>query len=191
MSNVLVIDNYDSFTFNLVEEFHRLNCEVLVHRNDVSVSRVESLVNEQDISLMVLSPGPGTPEKAGCCLNLIRRFLNRCPILGICLGEQCIVHALGGTVEPAAEVLHGKSSQISHDNQGLFEGLPDPLRAGRYHSLSAQELPEELEISAESESGEIMGVRHRKHPVFGIQFHPESILTPRGRKLIESSLSFT
>ncbi len=184
--NILLIDNYDSFTFNLVEEFRRVAGDVRVHRNDLSVNRATRLISNHDIDLLVLSPGPGTPEDAGNSLAFVNKFLTEVPIFGVCLGEQCIVRALGGTVGPAKNLQHGKSSAVSHDGRGLFRELENPFRAGRYHSLSAQDLPPDVEVSARSDNGVIMGIRHREHPVSGVQFHPESILTPQGPTLIEN-----
>jgi anthranilate synthase component 2 len=187
-ANVLFIDNFDSFVFNLVDEFARRGAAVEVWRNDTPADRaLELIARMPKPKLLVLSPGPGTPASAGSCLELVRRAPNGLPILGVCLGHQSIVEALGGAVVRADRIVHGKASAIEHDGEGLFEGLPSPMAAGRYHSLVAGDVPEELEVSASS--GEIvMAVRHRTRPVHGVQFHPESILTPLGGRLVENAL---
>jgi anthranilate synthase component II len=172
---LLMIDNYDSFTYNLVHLFEELGAEVRVFRNDaITVEEAETLAPAQ----LVISPGPGRPADAGISVELIRRLGPRVPTLGVCLGHQAIVEAFGGEIGQARALLHGKSSTVEHDGKGVFRGLPDPLDAGRYHSLAAQQIPDELEVTARASDGEVMGVRHRTLPIEGVQFHPESVLTP-------------
>ena len=180
--NVLFIDNFDSFTFNLVESFERLGCEIAVLRNTIDAGEAFERAQRSN-ALIVLSPGPGKPRDAGCCLELIARSKGKVPLLGICLGHQAIVEAFGGEVGYARELLHGKASPVRHDGTGLFTGLPEPFDAGRYHSLAATRLPEELEPTAYADDGEVMAVRHRELPIVGVQFHPESVLTPDGPAL--------
>jgi len=177
---LLVIDNYDSFTYNLVHLFEELGADVRVFRNDaITVEDAEAL---QPTHLLI-SPGPGRPADAGVSIELIRRLGPRVPTLGVCLGHQAIVEAFGGEVGQAKALLHGKASQVEHDGRGVFAGLPQGLEAGRYHSLAATVVPDELEVSARTHDGEVMGVRHRTLPVEGVQFHPESVLTPLGPEL--------
>ncbi len=178
---ILVIDNYDSFTYNLVHLLYALTPSVVVRRNrEIGVEEAVAMRPEA----IVLSPGPGRPEKAGIMLDLIRRVFQEIPLLGVCLGHQAIGQALGGRVVGAREIMHGKTSDIFHDGRGLFEGLENPFRAVRYHSLALQEssLPSELEVTARTADGEIMGIRHRRFPVEGIQYHPESVLTETGSR---------
>jgi anthranilate synthase/aminodeoxychorismate synthase-like glutamine amidotransferase len=180
-----MIDNYDSFTYNLVHLFEELGAEVVVRRNDaITVEEAEALAPDR----LVVSPGPGRPVDAGVSVELIRHLGPTVPTLGVCLGHQAIVEAFGGEVGQARALLHGKSSRISHDGHGVFEGLPEEIEAGRYHSLAATTVPDELEITARTEDGEVMGVRHRSYPVEGVQFHPESVLTPLGPKMAENFL---
>jgi anthranilate synthase/aminodeoxychorismate synthase-like glutamine amidotransferase len=187
-ARVLMIDNYDSFTYNLVQYLRILGAEVLVHRND-------ALSIEQALALepthVVVSPGPGTPRDAGISIEVIRSFAGRVPVLGVCLGHQALVEAWGGHVRPAMSLMHGKTSRVFHDGRGVFVNLPQPFEAGRYHSLAVrrEELPEALEVSAYTEDGEVMGVRHRQLPVEGVQFHPESVLTPHGLTILGTFLS--
>jgi anthranilate synthase/aminodeoxychorismate synthase-like glutamine amidotransferase len=187
-ARVLMIDNYDSFTYNLVQYLRILGAEVLVYRND-------ALSVEQALALepthVVVSPGPGVPRDAGISIELIKAFAGRVPVLGVCLGHQALVEAWGGHVRPALSLMHGKTSRVFHDGRGLFVDLPQPFEAGRYHSLAVRrdELPEELEVSAYTEDGEVMGVRHKRLPVEGVQFHPESVLTPHGLTLLRTFLS--
>jgi anthranilate synthase/aminodeoxychorismate synthase-like glutamine amidotransferase len=182
---ILVIDNYDSFTYNLVHLFEQLGAEVRVFRNDaISVDEAERLAP----SHVVVSPGPGRPADAGISVELIRRLGPRVPTLGVCLGHQAIVEAFGGEVGQARALLHGKASSVEHDGKGVFAGLPQGLDAGRYHSLAATRVPDELEVSARTPDGEVMGVRHRELPVEGVQFHPESVLTPLGPDLLRNFL---
>ena len=177
---LLMIDNYDSFTYNLVHLFEELGAEVRVFRNDaITVEEAEALAPTQ----LVISPGPGRPADAGISVELIRRLGPRVPTLGVCLGHQAIVEAFGGEIGQARALLHGKSSPIEHDGKGVFRGLPAPLEAGRYHSLAALQIPDELEVTARTADGEVMGVRHRALPIEGVQFHPESVLTPLGPDL--------
>jgi anthranilate synthase/aminodeoxychorismate synthase-like glutamine amidotransferase len=187
-SRVLMIDNYDSFTYNLVQYLRILGADVLVHRNDAL--SIEQAI-ELEPSHVVISPGPGTPSDAGISIDLIRAFAERVPVLGVCLGHQAIVEAWGGHVRPAMSLMHGKTSRVFHDGRGVFENLPQPFEAGRYHSLAVRrdELPEDLEVSAYTEDGEVMGVRHRRLKVEGVQFHPESVLTPHGLTILGTFLS--
>ena len=182
---LLVIDNYDSFTYNLVQYFGELGAEVRVVRNDeVSIEQVEALKP----SRVVISPGPCTPNQAGISLGLIARLAGRVPILGVCLGHQAIGQAFGGRVVRARQVMHGKVSRIRHDARGIFRALPDDFAATRYHSLVVERetLPECLAVSAQSEDGEIMGLRHRSLAVEGVQFHPEALLTEHGREMLQN-----
>jgi anthranilate synthase component II len=177
---ILLIDNYDSFTYNLVHLFQELGAEVTVVRNDrIDADGAERLAP----SHLVVSPGPGRPEHAGATIAIIDRLGRRVPTLGVCLGHQAIIAAFGGEVGSARQLLHGKASPVEHDGRGLFRGLPSPLEAGRYHSLAATRVPECLEVCATTEDGEVMAVRHREHPIDGIQFHPESVLTPLGPEI--------
>lgn len=183
-----MIDNYDSFTYNLVHYLADLGCEVRVIRNDrIDVSGVEALQPEG----IVISPGPGTPDTAGVSLALIKHFAPRKPILGVCLGHQAIARAFGGRVIRAATLMHGKTSPIEHDGRTIFAGLPSPFTATRYHSLivDRETVPDCLEVSARTPEGEIMALRHRRYPVEGVQFHPESILTEWGRELLTNFLA--
>ncbi|HYA25370.1 MAG TPA: aminodeoxychorismate/anthranilate synthase component II [Terriglobales bacterium] len=188
---VFVLDNYDSFTYNLVQYVGELGAKVVVRRNDqVTVRDVEAMKPER----IVISPGPCTPAEAGISVELIRQLAGKIPILGVCLGHQAIGAAFGGRIVRAAKLMHGKTSDVIHDNKTIFQGLPMPLTATRYHSLIVEEksLPEELEISAWTSDGPasrtIMGLRHKKFPVEGVQFHPESVLTAEGKKLISNFL---
>jgi anthranilate synthase/aminodeoxychorismate synthase-like glutamine amidotransferase len=184
---ILVIDNYDSFTYNLVQYLGELGAEPQVRRNDqVTVDEVAHLVPER----IVISPGPKTPAEAGICLELIKKLSGRVPILGVCLGHQAIGQAFGGKVIRAPQVMHGKTSSITHDGKTVFAGLPNPFPATRYHSLIVERssLPACLEISATSPDGLIMGLRHRKMKIEGVQFHPESILTDAGKQLLANFL---
>ena len=185
---ILMIDNYDSFTYNLVQYLGVLGSEVEVHRNDkITLDEIETMKPER----IVISPGPGTPQSAGITISMIERYHPQVPILGVCLGHQAIGAAFGGRVLHAARIMHGKTSEISHDGKGVFRDLPDPITATRYHSLAVERksLPSCLEVSAEAEDGEIMGLRHREYPVEGIQFHPESILTKEGMNILRNFLN--
>ncbi len=186
----LLIDNYDSFTYNLYQYLSELGAEVVVHRNDqLTVEECEALAPER----VVISPGPGRPSGAGLSTELVRRFAGKVPVLGVCLGHQCICEAFEGEIVGAGEIKHGKTSTISHDGQGVFAGLPDPFTAVRYHSLAADppSLPESLTVSARSESGVIMGLRHKRYTVEGVQFHPESIATEHGKALLQNFLDIS
>ena len=184
---ILLIDNYDSFTYNLYQFLCELGADVRVARND-AVDLEE--VHEMAPRGIVLSPGPKTPREAGVCNDVIRHFGPRMPILGVCLGHQCIGYAYGGTVDRAGEIRHGKTSAIHHDGKGVFRGLQNPLEGIRYHSLIVRrdDLPDSLEVTAWTDKGLIMGLRHKEHPVEGVQFHPESILTQAGKELLNNWL---
>ncbi len=187
---LLLIDNYDSFTYNLVQAFLVLGADVRVYRNDaITVSEALALAPTH----LCISPGPGTPYDAGISMDMIRAFAGKVPVLGVCLGHQSIVEVFGGKVVRAGRLMHGKTSVVRHDGRTLFEGLPQPCEVGRYHSLIANpgSLPPELEVSGQTPEGEIMGVRHRTLMVEGVQFHPESILTPEGPRLMQNFLTFT
>ena len=187
---LLLIDNYDSFTYNLVQAFLVLGAEVLVRRNDeVTVAGARELAPTH----LCISPGPGTPGDAGVSRQMIEAFSGQIPVLGVCLGHQALVEVFGGKVARAGRLMHGKTSPVHHDGQGVFSGLPDPLVAGRYHSLIAKRdvVPNTLSITAWTPEGEVMGVRHREWPVEGVQFHPESILTPDGPRLLANFLGVT
>jgi anthranilate synthase/aminodeoxychorismate synthase-like glutamine amidotransferase len=183
---LLVIDNYDSFTYNLVQYFGELGADIRVHRNDeITADEIEAMKPAQ----IVISPGPGRPEDAGITVEAIRRFGPRIPLLGVCLGHQAIGVVYGGTVCRADAPVHGKTSRVTHDGKGVFRGMSEPFEAGRYHSLviSSTNVPPDLEVSARTtDQGIIMGVRHRAHPVHGVQFHPESVLTDQGRQLLRN-----
>jgi para-aminobenzoate synthetase component 2 len=187
---LLLIDNYDSFTYNLVQAFLVLGAEVQVYRNDAITPEA---ARELSPTHLCISPGPGTPYDAGVSMDMIRAFKGRIPVLGVCLGHQSIVEVFGGKVVRAGRLMHGKTSIVEHDGRTLFEGLPRPCEVGRYHSLIAapETLPADLEVSARTAEGEIMGVRHRTYMVEGVQFHPESILTPDGPRLMQNFLEFT
>jgi len=185
---LLMIDNYDSFTYNLVQYLRELGATVEVHRNDrLTLEEIRAMQPAR----IVLSPGPCTPAEAGICCDLIRAFGPGTPLLGVCLGHQCIGAAYGGRIVRAGRLMHGKTSPIQHDGRTVFAGLPNPFEATRYHSLliERESLPDSLAISAETAEGEIMGVRHRTHPVEGVQFHPESILTQAGKALLRNFLA--
>jgi anthranilate synthase/aminodeoxychorismate synthase-like glutamine amidotransferase len=184
---LLLIDNYDSFTYNLVQAFLVLGADVLVHRNDrITVAQAQALAPTH----LCISPGPGTPRDAGVSMDMIRAFAGRIPVFGVCLGHQSIVEVFGGDVVRAGRLMHGKVSPVNHDARGLFAGMPQPFEAGRYHSLIAkpETLPAVLEVTARTPEGEIMGVRHRELMVEGVQFHPESVLTPEGPILMGAFL---
>ena len=185
---IVMIDNYDSFTYNLVQYIEALGAPVLVFRNDVvSLSTIDAM----DPAGIVISPGPGRPESAGVTLSVVKEYSGRIPILGVCLGHQAIAAAFGGEIVSAKKLMHGKTSTITSDGKALFQGISRPFKAMRYHSLavSKENLPECFKISAQSEDGEIMGIRHEKHPTEGIQFHPESIMTPVGKRLLRNFLN--
>jgi len=185
--SVLLVDNYDSFTYNLYQYLGELGAEVRVVRNDeLSAEAAVALAPDR----IVISPGPGTPDQAGITLDLIRRAAGRIPVLGVCLGHQALGQAFGGDVRRAPKLMHGKTSQIHHDGKGLFAGVPDPFTATRYHSLVVERssVPESLEITAWTDDGIVMGLRHREHALEGVQFHPESILTTVGKDLLRNFL---
>ena len=189
---LLVIDNYDSFTYNLVQYFGELGADMLVHRNDeITIDEIRELSPER----IVISPGPCTPKEAGISCDVVREFGEKTPLLGVCLGHQSIGQVFGGNVIRAEKLMHGKTSKISHNNEGVFKGLSNPFEATRYHSLiiERETLPVCLEITAEAETEEreIMGVRHKEFPVYGVQFHPESILTAEGKKLLQNFLDLS
>ncbi len=187
---VFVLDNYDSFTYNLVQYMGELGADMTIRRNDeLSVDQVEALEPER----ILLSPGPCTPQEAGISIDLIRRFTGRVPILGVCLGHQALGAAFGAEVVRAPLLMHGKTSAVAHDGRTLFDGIASPMTCTRYHSLivSDKRLPKELEVSARSEDGVIMGLRHREFPVEGVQFHPESVLTTDGKRLIRNFLELS
>jgi len=187
---ILVIDNYDSFTYNLVQYLGELGQEIIVKRNDeIDLAGIEELRPDH----ILISPGPCTPNEAGISLALIDHFKGKIPILGVCLGHQAIGQAFGGEVVRAETLMHGKTSEIYHDGRGVFAGLPNPFTATRYHSLIVRRdtLPECLEITAETSKGEIMGIRHKEYPVEGVQFHPESIITDHGHQMLRNFLSIS
>ena len=184
---VLVIDNYDSFTYNLVQYLGEMQVEMQIHRNDkVSIEEIRALQPER----ILISPGPCSPRESGLSNDIIRTFSSRIPTLGVCLGHQCIGHVFGGNVIVNYRMMHGKTSLIKHNGKDLFEGMPNPFTATRYHSLVIQRetLPDCLELTAETAEGEIMGVRHKQFPIWGVQFHPESILTENGRQILRNFL---
>jgi anthranilate synthase/aminodeoxychorismate synthase-like glutamine amidotransferase len=186
---VLFIDNFDSFTYNLVDDFCKRGCKAKVYRADVPLEELNSVADDFKPHLLVISPGPGTPDKAGVSLSTVGHFKDRLPIFGVCLGHQVIIQYFGGKIGHAPEVMHGKPSRITHNEKGIFEGLENPLQAGRYHSLCGipSELPDCLEKTAEFENI-VMAIQHQTLPIYGVQFHPESILTPTGGKIIENVL---
>jgi anthranilate synthase/aminodeoxychorismate synthase-like glutamine amidotransferase len=187
---LLLIDNYDSFTYNLVQAFRGLGAETLVYRNDeITQAEADALAPTH----LVISPGPGRPEGAGVSCSMIRAFAGRIPVLGVCLGHQSIVSVFGGRIISARELMHGKTSMVEHDGQGVFLGLPNPMEVGRYHSLAAEHgsMPPELVVTASTAEGEIMGVRHREMAVEGVQFHPESVLTPDGLALMKNFIEMS
>ena len=184
---VLVIDNYDSFTYNLVQYLGEMKTEMQVHRNDqISIEAIRALHPDR----ILISPGPCSPRESGLSNEIIRTFSNTTPTLGVCLGHQCIGHVFGGNVVVNYRMMHGKTSRIKHNGKDLFAGMPNPFAATRYHSLVIQRdtFPDCLEITAETEEGEIMGIKHRELPIWGVQFHPESILTESGRQILQNFL---
>ncbi len=185
---ILMVDNYDSFTYNLVQYLGELGADVVVHRNDkITLKEIEEMRPER----IVISPGPCTPEKAGISIEVAKHFAGKVPLLGVCLGHQSIAHAFGGRIIKAGKLMHGKTSMVKHDGKKLFLGLPNPFEATRYHSLvlDRETVPDGFDITAESDDGEIMGLRHRKMFIEGVQFHPESILTTSGKDLLKNFLT--
>ena len=186
--NVMMIDNFDSFTFNLVDEFEKRKCNVLVYRNNFGLENFRKIAKKIKPGLIVVSPGPSSPKEAGMSIEAIRNYAGKIPIFGVCLGHQCIIEALGGVVSKAPEVFHGKTSKVTHDGKTIYKNIENPFQVGRYHSLAGLKIPKELEVSAKTDSNVVMGVRHRKYFIEGVQFHPESILTPCGGIIIENLL---
>ncbi len=189
MANILLLDNVDSFTYNLVDQLRTNGHQVIIYRNTVSAEHILSVLATMDNPLLVLSPGPGKPANAGSMPAVLDAVKGTIPVIGICLGHQAIIEAYGGRVSAAGEILHGKSSLASHDNQAMFAGLDNPLPVARYHSLAGDIIPDALTVCAQS-NGMVMAVRHDQHRVCGFQFHPESILTTQGVRLLEQTLSW-
>ncbi len=186
---IAVIDNYDSFTYNLVQYLGELGAEIEVYRNDaITVDELE----QRRPNAVLISPGPGEPDDAGISSEVIRTLGQNTPLLGVCLGHQCIGEVFGGRVERAPQLVHGKMSQVHHNGDALFEGVPSPFEAGRYHSLivAADGLPPELDVIASTDDGDVMALRHRVYPIFGVQFHPESVLTGYGKRILRNFLNF-
>ena len=189
--SILLIDNFDSFTFNLEAEFKNLGCNIQVWRNNISAQEALKLALEMpEPRLIILSPGPGTPADAGCCIELIKLCQNQVPILGVCLGHQAMIEAFGGVVGLAEATVHGKSDLMTHQNTSVFEGLPSPMPIARYHSLAGTKIPQDLVVLARCDNT-VMAVEHKKYKMLGVQFHPESILTPEGSKLIQNILDWS
>ncbi len=188
MANIVFLDNFDSFTYNLVDQFRTLGHQVQIYRNDCDIALVEKMALQPN-SILALSPGPGNPQEAGILLPLIQRLKGKVPIIGICLGHQALIEAFGGDVVHSGEVLHGRVSNIQHDEQAMFAGLNNPMPVARYHSLMGENLPDEFIVNAEY-NGIIMAIRHKTLPICGFQFHPESILTVQGGKLLENSVNW-
>lgn len=184
---VLFIDNFDSFTYNLVDDFCKRECQAKVYRADTELEELKQVTEEFKPDLLVISPGPGTPDTAGVSLAAVEYFKDKLPIFGVCLGHQIIAQYFGGRIGHAPKPMHGKPSRVTHNGKDIFEGIENPLQAGRYHSLVALEMPDCLETTARFEDI-VMGLRHKELPIFGVQFHPESILTPAGGKIIENIL---
>jgi anthranilate synthase/aminodeoxychorismate synthase-like glutamine amidotransferase len=185
---VLFIDNFDSFTYNIVDDFCKRNCIAKVYRADTPLEQLGAIAKEFDPDLLLISPGPGTPDTAGVSLSAVDYFKDKLPIFGVCLGHQVIAQHFGGKIGHAPDPMHGKPSRVTHNQEGIFAGVENPLQAGRYHSLCITKLPDCLKKTAEFE-GIIMGIEHKELPIFGVQFHPESILTPAGGKIIENVLA--
>ncbi|MEA3514507.1 MAG: aminodeoxychorismate/anthranilate synthase component II [Nanoarchaeota archaeon] len=186
--NILMIDNFDSFTFNLVDEFEKRGFRMIVYRNDTNIQKIEEIIQNNSISLIIISPGPSHPRDAGNSISIITRFGGKIPIFGVCLGHQAIIEAFGGKVDRAGEIVHGKASLIEHDKKTIFKGINSPFSAARYHSLAGLDIPSCLEISAKKGSI-VMAIRHKEYKdnfIEGVQFHPESILSPEGVNIIEN-----
>ncbi|WJV55824.1 gamma-glutamyl-gamma-aminobutyrate hydrolase family protein [Prodigiosinella aquatilis] len=189
MADILLLDNIDSFTYNLVDQLRASKHHVVVYRNQLPTSVIIERLQQMENAVLILSPGPGTPAQAGCMPELLQQLRGRLPIVGICLGHQAIVEAYGGHVGQAGEILHGKASSIEHDGQDMFNGLPNPLPVARYHSLVGSNIPDELTVNARF-NDMVMAVRHDEHRVCGFQFHPESILTTHGARLLNQTLEW-
>lgn len=187
---VLFIDNFDSFTYNLVDDFCKRDCIAKVYRADTPLENLKEIEKQFEPDLLVISPGPGNPSSAGVTLEAIGYFKDRLPIFGVCLGHQALVEYFGGSVGHAPKVMHGKSSKVTHNEKGIFQNVENPLQAGRYHSLCAVKMPDCLEVTAQYENI-VMGLEHKEKPIFGVQFHPESILTPSGGKIIQNLLTIS
>lgn len=186
-THILFIDNFDSFVFNLVDALSCLGAEIDVCRNDIGADRAMEIAEEKDSSMILLSPGPGAPEKAGCTIELIKKAAGRYPLFGVCLGHQALAEAFGGRVGRAESIVHGKKTHIRHNGHGMFEGLPETFEVGRYHSLIAHDLPGEL-VATATAGNMVMAMAHRTLPVYGVQFHPESVLTTHGQKFLSNIL---
>jgi anthranilate synthase component 2 len=189
MADILLLDNVDSFTYNLVDQLRASGHQVVIYRNQIAAEIIIARLQQMEQPILMLSPGPGTPADAGCMPELLQRLRGQMPIIGICLGHQAIVEAYGGHVGQAGEILHGKASSITHDNQGMFAGMVNPLPVARYHSLVGSNIPEGLTVNARF-GDMVMAVRHDEHRVCGFQFHPESILTTQGARLLEQTLAW-
>lgn len=189
MATILLLDNIDSFTYNLVDQLRSNNHQVVIYRNNMSTNFIEQKLNELTHPILLLSPGPGAPSQAGCMPELLQRVLGTLPVIGICLGHQAIIEAYGGKVSSCGEILHGKATLAQHDDNAMFENLPNPLPVARYHSLSGEQVPEELIINAWCDNT-VIAVRHRQHKTCGFQFHPESILTTKGAQLLEQTIAW-
>ncbi|CAI1554722.1 Anthranilate synthase component II [Serratia fonticola] len=189
MADILLLDNVDSFTYNLVDQLRASGHQVVIYRNQIAAEIIIERLQQMEQPILMLSPGPGTPADAGCMPELLQRLRGQMPIIGICLGHQAIVEAYGGHVGQAGEILHGKASSITHDNQGMFAGMANPLPVARYHSLVGSNIPEGLTVNARF-GDMVMAVRHDEHRVCGFQFHPESILTTQGARLLEQTLAW-
>jgi anthranilate synthase component 2 len=187
---VLFIDNFDSFTYNLVDDFRKRDCQAKVYRADTPLESLKKIAQEFAPDLLVISPGPGNPSSAGVTLEAIGYFQDKLPIFGVCLGHQAIVQYFGGTIDHAPKVMHGKASKVTHNEKGIFQGVENPLQAGRYHSLCAVTVPDCLEVTATYEDI-VMAIQHKQKPIYGVQFHPESILTPTGGKIIQNLLTIS
>ena len=183
-----MIDNFDSFTYNLVDEFEKRNCKVYVYRNNIGFKDLNRIIDKINPKLIVISPGPSSPKDAGISIEIIKRYAGKIPIFGVCLGHQCIIEAFNGIVDKSPEVFHGKPSKVSHDKKTIYKNIENPFQVGRYHSLAGLKIPDDFIVSAKSDSNVVMGVRHKKFFVEGVQFHPESILTPSGGLIIENLL---